>query len=122
MTACAGLLRLLAAAGACSQEVTFMVQDDEAVGLDGLRVEFDDERVVSDAGIALVATLAGRLGIEVLAGRLVRLRGDRPGAANAARKVMALLFAMVPALTASTTRACCGPAGRGGCSGAGCRR
>src|SRR3954453_18602681 len=95
MTSCAGLLRLFAAAGACSQEVTFMVQDDEAVGLDGVRVEFDDERVVSDAGIALVATLAGRLGIEVLAGRLGRLRGDRPGAANGARKVMALLFAMV---------------------------
>jgi DDE family transposase len=95
MTSCAGLLRLFAAAGACSQEVTFMVQDDEAVGLDGLRVEFDDARVVSDAGIALVATLAGRLGIEVSAGRLVRLRGDRPGAANAGRKVMALLFAMV---------------------------
>src|SRR3954449_3220102 len=104
------------------QEVTFMVQDDGPVGLDGLRVEFDDERVVSDAGIALVATLAGRLGIEALAGRLVRLRRERPGAANAGRKVMALLFAMVPALTASTTRACCGPAGRRGCSGAGCRR
>jgi hypothetical protein len=49
-----------------------MVQDDEPVGLGGLRVEFDDERVVSDAGIALVATLACRLGIEALAGRLVR--------------------------------------------------
>jgi hypothetical protein len=72
-----------------------MVQDDEGVGLDGLRVCFDDERVVSDAGIALVATLAQRLGIEALAGRLVRLRGDRPGAANAGRKVMALVFAMV---------------------------
>jgi hypothetical protein len=36
-----------------------MVQDDEAVGLDGLAVEFDDERAVSDAGIALVAVLAG---------------------------------------------------------------
>jgi Transposase DDE domain group 1 len=72
-----------------------MVQDDEPVGLDGVRVEFDDERVVSDAGIALVATLAGRLGIEALAGRLVRLRRDRPGAANAGRKVMALVFAMV---------------------------
>ena len=71
-----------------------MVQDDEPVGLDGLRVEFDDERVVSDAGIALVATLAERLGIEALAGRLVRLRCDRPGAANAGRKVMALLYAM----------------------------
>ena len=43
----------------------------------------------------LVATLAKRLGIEALAGRLVRLRRDRPGAANAGRKVMALLFAMV---------------------------
>jgi hypothetical protein len=72
-----------------------MVQDDDAVGLDGLAVEFDDERVVSDAGIALVATLAGRLGIEALAGDLVRLRRDRPGAANAGRKVMALLFSMV---------------------------
>src|SRR3954449_4557917 len=95
MTSCAGLLRLLAAAGACSQEVTFMVQDDEPVGLDGLRVCFDDQRVISDAGVALVATLAQRLGIEGLAGRLVRLRRDRPGAANAARKVMALLYAMV---------------------------
>jgi Transposase DDE domain group 1 len=72
-----------------------MVQDDGAVGLDGLAVEFDDERVVSDAGIALVATLAQRLGVEALAQRLVRLRADRPGAANAGRKVMALLFAMV---------------------------
>src|SRR3954447_16674041 len=72
-----------------------MVHDDTAVGLDGLQVAFDDERVVADAGIALVATLAGRLGIEALAGRLVRLRRDRPGAANAARKVMAVVFAMV---------------------------
>jgi Transposase DDE domain group 1 len=72
-----------------------VVHDGEPVGLDGLGVEFDDERAVSDAGVMLVATLAGRLGIEALAGRLVRLRGDRPGAANAGRKVMALLFAMV---------------------------
>ena len=72
-----------------------MVQDDEPVGLDGLKIEFDDERVVSDAGIALVATLAGRLGIETVAADLVRLRRDRAGAANAGRKVMALVFAMV---------------------------
>src|SRR3954465_243491 len=95
MTSCAGLLRLLAAAGACREEVTFMVQDDESVGLDGLQVEFDDQRVVCDAGVALVATLADRLGIEALAGQRVRLRRDRPGAANVGRKVMALLFAMV---------------------------
>lgn len=72
-----------------------MVHVDGSVGLDGLRVEFDDEHAVSDAGVVLVATLAKRLGIEGLAGRLVRLRRDRPGAANTGRKVMAVLFAMV---------------------------
>jgi hypothetical protein len=35
-----------------------MVHDDGAVGLDGFQVVFDDERVVSDAGVALVAALA----------------------------------------------------------------
>ena len=72
-----------------------MVHDDAAVGLDGVEVVFDDERVVSDAGIALVATLAGRLEIEALVGRFVRLARDRPGAANAGRKVMALIYAML---------------------------
>src|SRR4051794_12128868 len=43
----------------------------------------------------LVATVAQRLGIGALAAGLVRLRRDRPGAGNAGRKVMALLFAMV---------------------------
>jgi Transposase DDE domain group 1 len=83
------------AAGACGQEVTFVVHDDKPVGLDGVQVCFDDERVVCDAGIAVVATLALRLGVEALAGDLVRLRRDRPGAANAGRKVMALIYAMV---------------------------
>jgi hypothetical protein len=72
-----------------------MVQDDERVGLDGVRVVFDDERVVCDAGVALVATLAGRLGIERLVSRFVRLRREVPGACNAGRKVMALIYAMV---------------------------
>jgi len=72
-----------------------MVQDDGAVGLDGVRVCFDDERVVCDAGVMLVAMLAERLGIEALAGRLVGLRRDQPGAANVGRKVVAVLFAMV---------------------------
>jgi hypothetical protein len=72
-----------------------MVQDDAAVGLDGVEVVFDDERVVLDAGIVLVATLAERLGIETLVDRFVTLRRDRPGAANAGRKVMALVFAML---------------------------
>jgi hypothetical protein len=68
-----------------------MVQDEKPVGLDGVRVGFDDERVVCDAGVILVATLAQRLGVEALAQQLVRLRRDRPGAANAGRKVMALI-------------------------------
>ncbi len=72
-----------------------MVQDDESVGLDAVKVEFDDERAVSCAGVMVVATLAQRLGIEALAGDLVGLRRDRPGAANAGRKVMAVLYAMV---------------------------
>lgn len=72
-----------------------MVHDDGPVGLDGLKVEFDDERVVSDAGVALIATLTQRLGLEALASEVVRLRRERPGAANAGRKVMALLYAML---------------------------
>jgi len=72
-----------------------VVHDDKPVGPDGVRVKFDDERVVSDAGVMLVATVAERLGIEALAARLVRLRRRRPGAANAGRKVMALIYAMV---------------------------
>ena len=72
-----------------------MVHDDTVVGLDGLRVEFDDERVVSDAGVMLAASLAGRLGLEALADDLVRLRPGRAGAANAGRKVMAIVFAML---------------------------
>jgi hypothetical protein len=71
-----------------------MVQDDGPVGLDGVKVVFDDERVVSDAGLTLAATLAARLGIEALAERLVRLRPKRPGAGNAGRKIMSLVYAM----------------------------
>ena len=72
-----------------------MVQDGKPVGPDSVQVVFDDERAVSDAGVMLVATLAQRLGVEALAGQLVRLRRDRAGAANARRKVMALIYAMV---------------------------
>jgi Transposase DDE domain group 1 len=71
------------------------MQDEGAVGLESVEVAFDDERVVSDAGIVLVATLVGRLGVERLVGRFLRLRRDRPGAANAGRKVMALIYAML---------------------------
>lgn len=43
----------------------------------------------------VVATLALRLGVEALAGDLVRLGRGRPGAANVGRKVMAIVYAMV---------------------------
>jgi hypothetical protein len=71
-----------------------VVQDDGPVGLDGVQVKFDDERVVSDAGLMLLATLAARLGIEECAQRFVRLRPRLPGAGNTGRKVMSLIFAM----------------------------
>ena len=71
-----------------------MVQDDGRLGLDRVAVCFDDRRAVSDAGVVLVATLAARLGIAALGDRLVRL-GGVAGAANAGRKVLSLVFAMV---------------------------
>ena len=71
-----------------------MVHDERPAGPNAVAVVFDDERAVSDAGVVLVATLADRLGIEALAAQFVRL-GERAGAANAGRKVMSLVYAMV---------------------------
>jgi hypothetical protein len=70
-----------------------LVQDDGPVGLDGVAVSFDDERAVAHAGVALIATLAGRLGLEGLVDEAVAL-GDRPGASNEGAKVMTLVSAM----------------------------
>jgi hypothetical protein len=78
--------RLIGAAAALNQEVTFMVNDSAAV-------VFDDERAVADAGVVLPATLAQRLGIEALVEKCVNL-GKAPGAANPGRKVMTMLSAM----------------------------
>jgi hypothetical protein len=60
---------------------------------DATRVVFDDERAVANAGVLLPAVLAGRLGLEALIDQTVWL-GERPGAANAGRKVMSLVSAM----------------------------
>jgi hypothetical protein len=70
-----------------------MVQDSKAVGCDGLKVRFDDERAVANGGIVLPALLAQRLGIEAIVDARVDL-GGRDGAANAGRKVMTLVSAM----------------------------
>jgi hypothetical protein len=60
---------------------------------DSVGVEFDDERLVANAGLVLVATLSRRLGIERLVDRLVCL-GKRAGAARPGRKVLTLCHAI----------------------------
>jgi hypothetical protein len=60
---------------------------------DAMRVVFDDERAVANAGVLLPAVLAGRLGIEALVDETVCL-GERAGAAHPGRKVMSLVSAM----------------------------
>jgi hypothetical protein len=72
-----------------------MVDDAGPLGLDAVKAVFDDEKVVSDAGVLLLATLARRLGVEGVVERIVCLDRSRAGARNAGRKVMALLFSMV---------------------------
>ena len=71
-----------------------MVKDRAGGVLDRLRVEFDDERAVANAGLLLPATLAGRLGLEQLVDETVDL-GGRPGAARPGRKVLTLCHAML---------------------------
>lgn len=70
-----------------------MVDGGGPVGLDGVEVAFDDEPVVSEAGIILAATLAERLQIEALVDGCVRL-GVRGATSRAGRKVMTLIYAM----------------------------
>jgi hypothetical protein len=71
-----------------------MVKDQAGGMLDRLRVEFDDERAVANAGLLLPATLAGRLGIEALVDETVDLSGQA-GAARPGRKVLSLVHAML---------------------------
>jgi len=71
-----------------------MVQSAGPVGLDAVEVVFDDENAVANAGVALVATLAQRLGIEQLAEEGVDLAG-RAGSGHEGAKVMTLVSAMV---------------------------
>ena len=56
--------------------------------LDRCAVAFDEQRLVSDAGLLLTATLAERLGIEELVNESVWLDPRAPGAALPGRKVM----------------------------------
>jgi hypothetical protein len=70
-----------------------MVNGREGVVLDRLRVCFDDERAVANAGLLLPATVAARLGIEQLVDETVDLAG-RPGGVRPGRKVLTLVHAM----------------------------
>jgi len=63
-------------------------------GIDRVRVTFDEESLVADAGLLLVATLTARLGLEALVDATVRLVG-RVGGARPGRKVLTLVHAMI---------------------------
>lgn len=72
-----------------------MVKDEQpVVKLDSLRVAFDDERAVANAGLMLPASLAGRLGVEQLVNETVDL-GRVPGRTLPGRKVMSLVSGML---------------------------
>ena len=63
-------------------------------GIDRVRVTFDEDHLVADAGLVLVATLVERLGLEALINTAVRLVG-RVGGARPGPKVLTLVHAMV---------------------------
>jgi hypothetical protein len=63
--------------------------------LDSVRVRFNEERLISDAGLLIAATLADRLGVEELVNESVWLGYRTPGAALPGRKVMTLVHGML---------------------------
>src|ERR1019366_1771359 len=63
--------------------------------LDQIAVRFDEQRLVSDAGLLLTGWLAGLLGVAQLLSGSVRLDRKAPGAAVAGRKVMSLVHGML---------------------------
>jgi len=65
------------------------------VSLDSVRISFDEQRLVSDAGLLVTATLAERLGLEELVNESVWLGYRTPGAALPGRKLMSLVHGML---------------------------
>ena len=63
--------------------------------LDSVMVEFNEPRLISDAGLLLTATLADRLGLEELVNESVWLPYGKAGAALPGRKVMTLIHGMI---------------------------
>lgn len=77
-----------------------MVHDSSDVSegpgsLDSVRVQFDEKRLISDAGLLVTATLAERLGIEELVNESVCLDPRASGACLPGRKVMSLVHGML---------------------------
>ena len=63
-----------------------------------VEVSFDDRNLVANSGLLLTATLAERLGLEVMIDSTVKL-GDRVGGARPGRKMMTLTHAMIAGAT-----------------------
>ena len=63
--------------------------------LDSVRVVFDEQRLVSNAGLLVTSTLADRLGIEEVVNESVWLDPRAPGAALPGRKVMSFVHGML---------------------------
>src|SRR5438270_10825249 len=63
--------------------------------LDQIAVRFDEQRLVSDAGLLLTGSLAERLGVEQLVNDSVWLDPKTAGAALPGRKVMSLVHGML---------------------------
>ena len=62
-------------------------------GIDRIEVTFDEPNLVANAGLLLVATLVGRLGLEALINNTVKLSG-RVGGALPGRKMLTLVHAL----------------------------
>ena len=67
-------------------------------GIDRIEVTFDEPNLVANAGLLLVATLVGRMGLEALINSTVKLSG-RVGGALPGRKVLTLVHAMIAGAT-----------------------
>lgn len=63
-------------------------------GLDRVRVDFDDERLVANAGLIAPASVAEHLGLKALIEERVDL-GEAPGRANVGHKAMTVIHAVL---------------------------
>ena len=84
-------MAVLYASSSRKRKGTFRVKACQ--NLDAVRVTFDDDRAVANAGLVLTATTAQHLGLLDAAQDMIRL--DGPGAANAGVKAMTVIEAMV---------------------------